>query len=116
MVMSEDVKRQRRMERATRLVESKSIKLHRFLPGGREVWTAVGNDGDQLVDASQPYCSCRDFHFRLLTDKEEECYHLLALKMARDSNTYATIDFQDAEYASFIRMLLEELPHEEQRK
>ncbi|MFQ6134618.1 MAG: hypothetical protein ACE5KU_02235 [Nitrososphaerales archaeon] len=106
------MKRQGRRERAVRLVESRSIKLHRFLPSGREVWTAVGNDGDQLVDASQPYCSCRDFHFRLLTGRREECYHLLALKMAKESNSYDTIDFQDEEYTSFIRGLLEELPHE----
>ncbi len=112
MVKSEDARRQSRRERALRLVESRSIKLHRFLPSGREVWTVVGSDGDQLVDASQPYCSCRDFHFRLLTDKEEECYHLLALKMSKESDLYDIIEFQDEEYAYFIRGLLEELPHE----
>ena len=102
----------RRRERALKLVESKSVKLHRFTPSGREVWTTVGTEGDQLVDTSQPYCSCRDFHFNLLTGRGEECYHLLALKLALETNTYDTIIFQDAEYAPFIRGLLEELPHE----
>jgi predicted nucleic acid-binding Zn finger protein len=103
--------RKSREIRAINLVKSNSIKLHRFLPSKREIWTVVGNDGDQLVDDSQPYCSCRDFHFRFLTDEEDECYHLLALKYSKSLKHYDTIIFQDNEYLPFIKNLVKELPH-----
>jgi predicted nucleic acid-binding Zn finger protein len=112
MVIDSRTKLNGKREKATKMVETKRIKLHIFLPSGRKVWTAVGSDGDHLLNVSQPYCSCRDFHFRYLTDKDEECYHLLALKMAFRSKKYDTIEFQDEEYVFFIRGLLEEIPHE----
>lgn len=96
-------------KKAIQIVESNRIKFHRFLPSGRELWTAVGSDGDHLINNSQPYCSCRDFHFRLITDKDTECYHLLALHMAIESKKYYSLDFQDEEYYSFIKGLLEDL-------
>ena len=98
-------------EKARRMVETKRINFHHFLPSGRNIWTAVGSDGDHLLNVSQPYCSCRDFHFRFLTDKAEECYHLLALKMAIRLKKYVTVEFQDEEYFFFIRGLLDEIPH-----
>jgi predicted nucleic acid-binding Zn finger protein len=101
-----------RKTRAARLVETRSIKLHRFLPSGREVWTAIGTDGDHLVDLTQPYCSCRDFHFGFITGRGGECYHLMAVRIAKESESYDTTVFQDEEYASFLRALLSELPHE----
>ena len=111
MVVDFGAKLNGKRAKATRMVETNRIKLHIFLPSGRQVWTAVGSDGDHLLNVSQPYCSCRDFHFRYLTDKDEECYHLLALKMAIRLKKYVTVKFQDEEYFFFIRGLLEEIPH-----
>jgi len=111
MVIDSGAKLIGKREKANRMVETKRIKLHIFLPSGRKVWTAVGSDGDHLLNVSQPYCSCRDFHFRYITDKDEECYHLLALKMAIRSKTYDTIEFQDEEYTFFIRGLLKDITH-----
>jgi len=88
-----------------------NVKLHRFLPSGREVWTAVGREGDQYIDDSQPYCSCRDFHFKTSTGKGDECYHLTALRLAKESGMYETVEFQDSEYTQFLKALLDELPH-----
>jgi predicted nucleic acid-binding Zn finger protein len=107
-----EAKPQSRQERAEKLVLAGGVKLHRFLPSGREIWTAVGFEGDQIVVPSQPYCSCQDFHFGLLTGRSGECYHLLAVRLAQTSGSYEAVIFQDEEYESFVRALLSELPHE----
>jgi len=111
MIKDSKLKLERKREKAIEIIESKRIKLHRFFPSGREIWTAVGSDGDYLLDLSQPYCSCRDFHFRFLSNKDEECYHILALKMAIKSKIFDVIDFQDEEFTSFIQGLLEYIPY-----
>ena len=98
-------------ERVKSIIESKSIKLHRFLPSGRQVWTVIGKEGDQLVDISQPYCSCRDFHFKFLTYSILECYHLVAIRKVLLTNFYDIIDFQDAEFLPFMQGLIKDLPH-----
>lgn len=97
----------KKFERALQLVSSRSIKLHRFLPSGRELWTAVGREGDQLVDDGQPFCSCRDFYYRVMGEKEDLCYHLLGLRMAKRSGEFDTITFHDAEYSAFLMCLLD---------
>lgn len=99
------------MDRVEKLVKSKSIKLHRFKPSGREIWTAVGREGEHLVDLNLPYCSCKDFYFRMLTDKEIDCYHLKAFKIAKESGFFDIIVFDDYEYNDFLKILLKELLH-----
>jgi predicted nucleic acid-binding Zn finger protein len=104
----------RRWVRAQRLVETLSVKLHIFLPSGRTIWTVVGREGDFLVDCSQdpttnPYCSCNDFHFRVLGGKVGECYHLTALKTAMAEGQYAQVEFNDEEYEAFLKALLHDV-------
>ncbi|MEM3068352.1 MAG: SWIM zinc finger family protein [Nitrososphaerales archaeon] len=96
----------KKLEKALKLLEDKSVKLHKFFPSKREIWTVVGKEGDQLVDDSQPYCSCKHFYYRVLSGKDDVCYHLLALRMAKQMNAYDVIEFQDSEYSSFLEILL----------
>jgi predicted nucleic acid-binding Zn finger protein len=85
------------------------VKLHKFSPSEREIWTVVGREGDQLVDESQPYCSCKYFYYRVLSGKDDICYHLLGLVMAKQINAYDIIEFQDYEYTSFLESLLKDV-------
>ena len=103
----------KKLERAWQLVNTQSIKLHRFSPSGRELWTAVGKEGDQLVYEEQPYCSCRDFHYRVLGEKEETCYHLIGLKMAKQLKAFDIIEFDDEEYPQILAAILKDLSREE---
>jgi len=103
----------KKLERAWRLVNSQSVKLHKFSPSGRELWTVVGKEGDQLVDQEQPYCSCRDFHYRVLGEKEETCYHLLGLKIAKQLKAFDIVEFDDMEYPQFLAALLNDLSKQE---
>ena len=105
-----------KFKKAVKLVEEKSVKLHHFHPSGREIWTVVGVEGDQLVDDSQPYCSCRHFHYKVLSGKDETCYHLLGVKMARRLNAYDTIDLDDTEYPILLKLLIKDISQSLRRK
>ena len=74
----------------------------------------MGKEGDFLIDYESgserlPYCSCDDFHFRVLSGKVPECYHLMAAKKAIEEGQYAVIGFADGEYEPFLRALLSDL-------
>ena len=51
------------------LINEGRVKLHKFQPSGRELWTVIGNYGDQLVFTNSDYCSCRGFYFSLMKQK-----------------------------------------------
>jgi predicted nucleic acid-binding Zn finger protein len=101
-----------RRERAQRVVGNLGVKLHRFLPSGTEIWTVVGRECDFLVDIppkSREYCSCDDFYFRVLSGKVPECYHLTAVKEARDRNMYSVVEFSDEEMPGFLKALISDI-------
>lgn len=99
-----------REERAQKLVDDLRVKQHLFLPSERAVWTVVGRDGDMILNfdtsAGLQYCSCNDFHFRVLGGEIPECYHLIAARSAFDQRKYCVTNFSDDEYESFLRSLL----------
>lgn len=103
-----------RAQKAQNSVEELAVKCHQFKPSGRELWTVVGTDCDFLIDydpsgARQAYCSCDDYHFRVLGGSIPECYHLIAVKKARDQNKFSTIIFSDDEYEGFLRGLVKDI-------
>ena len=99
-----------RFTRALELIERGAVKLHRFSPSGREIWTVVGAEGDQLIFESEPFCSCRDFHFRVVGGNTDLCYHLLSVHLAkRLGEKYDVVNFNDEEYHAFLLLLLRDL-------
>lgn len=92
------------------IVAEGRVKLHKFLPSGREIWTVVGSNGDQLVIESQPYCTCRHFHFAVLGGRDKTCYHLSAMRKAKESSQFAVIKIDDAEYGRFLALLSKDVP------
>ena len=103
-----------RERKARDAVETQSVKLHRFLPSGRKLWTVVGRDCDFLVhfdleSQNKLYCSCSDFYFRVLSERIPECYHLVAVRIALKEEMYSVIDFDDEEYAQFLRALVKDI-------
>jgi len=99
----------KKLDKALKLVTERCIKLHKFFPSGRELWTVVGREGDQLVDDLQPFCSCRHFYYRVLSNKDTTCYHLLGLKIAKQNNEFDVIEFQDSEYSSLLEGILKDI-------
>lgn len=102
-----------RIGRARATVESLGVKLHRFEPSGRTIWTVVGRQCDFLVDFDPQYqrrfyCACNDFYFRVLSTKVPECYHILACKIASEEQMYEVINFSDEEFPSFLKAVVAE--------
>ena len=76
--------------------------------------TVVGSDSDLFVDYDldrtlKPFCSCDDFHFRVLGGSIPECYHLLAVKEALKSGVLSEIEFKDEEMPSFLKALISDV-------
>ena len=65
-------------------------------------WSISIGSGDKS------YCSCSDFYFRVLSERIPECYHLLAVKIALKEEMYSVIDFNDEEFAPFLRALVKD--------
>ena len=100
----------KRWDKARQVVEGEGVKLNRFLPSGKTVWTVTGHDCDYLVDCAptkgKPYCSCDDFHFRVLSGKVAECYHLVAARRAIAEEMYSVLEWKDEDFGKFMKDLL----------
>jgi predicted nucleic acid-binding Zn finger protein len=99
------------VDKARKVVENLAVKLHKFQPSGIAVWTVVGSDRDFLVhfQTQKPYCSCNDFHFRVLSGHVPECYHLLAAKTAAANEMYSVVEFSDDEFSGFMKALVSDI-------
>jgi predicted nucleic acid-binding Zn finger protein len=100
-----------RLSKARAVVDSQGVKLHKFHPSGKTIWTVVGRECDFLVDIdpedeTKLYCACGDFYYRVLSTKVTECYHLLALKIALKEELYVVVNFDDDEYPQFLKALV----------
>jgi len=98
-----------KFDRAMKTAFAGGVKEHRFLPSGRAIDTVVGQLGDEFVDVSKPYCSCGDFFFRVLSGREELCYHLLSYKIASDLGRLEVIVFDDVEYGQVLAMIVDDV-------
>lgn len=98
----------RREEKAEKLAKDGSVKLHLFLPSKREIWTVVGIEGEHFVNEKEPFCSCKHFHFKVMSDLDKTCSHLKALKIAKKENTFCKYVFHDNEYYDILRAIIKE--------
>lgn len=92
----------RKLDRALDTVLADGVKEIHFSPSGRKIHTIVGRLGDEFIDPERPYCSCSNFHFRVLTGREEICYHLLSYEVATQIGKVDAIEFSDEEYTSYL--------------
>ncbi|MCJ7636243.1 MAG: hypothetical protein MUO21_02005 [Nitrososphaeraceae archaeon] len=99
----------KKFDKSIKVVNENGVKCHRFLPSKRELWTVVGTEGDYYVDDSQNFCSCEHFYFKVLRGKDELCYHLLSLRIAKECSMFETIEFGDMGYSSFLENLLKDM-------
>lgn len=111
--LAEEEETLNRLVRASKVVEEEGVKLNKFSPSGISIWTVAGRDCSYLVDCAPPggksYCSCDDFHYRVLSGKVGECYHLVAARKAIAKEMYNVIEHRDDEYPSFMKKLLTEV-------
>lgn len=87
------------------LIDQGRVKLHKFQPSGRQLWTVVGSLGDQLIFGNEDYCSCKGFYFSLMRKNLSSCYHLKAFKIAKQTQKYSSIEISDSDYKLFFTLL-----------
>tara|TARA_B100001765_G_C19334403_1_gene263199 strand:- start:63 stop:422 length:360 start_codon:yes stop_codon:yes gene_type:complete len=91
--------------RIDKLIDNGGVKLHKFLPSNREIWTVVGSLGDQVIFINNNYCTCKALYFSIMRNKFQLCYHLQAVLTARKTNKYITTEISDYDYYYFISLL-----------
>ncbi|MDE1830007.1 MAG: hypothetical protein KGI25_06775 [Thaumarchaeota archaeon] len=84
------------------------VKLHYFEPSGRTIWTVVGKENEHWLDPDLPFCSCADYYYKAMT-AGGECYHLKAVRTAKEQGKVETVKFSDSEFEIFIRALVKDL-------
>jgi len=89
---------QKRFEKAVKIAEDRLVTRYVFLPSGRVVWTVKGRSGEYQVMPRTNFCSCDDFFFRVMGDKRQVCYHLMAQKIADSLELYNDSKLKDRDY------------------
>ena len=95
-------------DRVEVLVSEKRVKLHRFEPSQRKLWTVVGKGEEHWIDPNGNYCSCPGFYFGQLNGKPS-CYHLESAKFAQKENKIEEVVFSDDEFSDFLSGLISDL-------
>ncbi len=93
---------------ADAVVSSSGVKLHHFEPSNREIWTVVGKDNEHWLDPNLPFCSCEDYYYSAMSSGGE-CYHLKAVRSAKEQKKVELIKFSDSEFENFVSALVEEM-------
>ena len=98
----------KRFERAISLLGEKKVKKYVFKPSENVFWIVKGRINDYLA-IEELFCSCKDFQIRhILRDEVESCYHLLAVKIAKEHNYYQVEKKADDELSSFLNQFLKD--------
>ncbi len=95
-------------EKIELLVSQKRVKLHIFEPSNRKIWTVVGKSEEHWLDPESNFCSCQAYYFGRINGKDD-CYHLLAQKLAQKQTKFDVIKFSDEEYYDFVRSIIKGL-------
>ena len=91
--------------RIDKLINNGGVKLHKFFPSNREIWTVVGSLGDQIVFININYCTCKALYFSIMRNNFRICYHLQTVLDAKKNEKYVVTEISDYDYYGFISLL-----------
>ena len=74
-----------KQEKINSIVDQRRVKLHRFNPSKREIWTIVGKAKEHWIDPDSKFCSCSGYYFGMIKNKSP-CYHLDSILKAKKEN------------------------------
>ena len=97
-----------KQENINAVVNERRVKLHRFNPCQREIWTIVGKEKEHWIDPQSNFCSCSGYYFGMIKCNSP-CYHLESVFLAKKENKFEIIEFNDDEYESFISGIVSDL-------
>ena len=93
---------------ADSIVSDRRVNLHHFEPSGRKIWTVVGKENEHWLDPDLGFCSCEDYYYNAM-EKQGECYHLRAVKTAKEQDKVEVVAFADSEFEGFVAALVDTL-------
>jgi predicted nucleic acid-binding Zn finger protein len=93
---------EKRLLPAIALVEGKKVTNLRFRPSGRNVWTVKGRKGEYQVIPESLFCTCDDYYFRVMDNKKQLCYHVIAQQLAEALGQYDMTELSDSRYAELV--------------
>jgi predicted nucleic acid-binding Zn finger protein len=96
---------EKRFAQALTIVEANKITNYRFKPSGRTVWVVKGRKGEYQVMPDSMFCTCDDYYFRVMDNKKQLCYHLVAQQIAEALGQFGVLDFSDSQYADLTSKL-----------
>ncbi len=90
---------QKRLSQALALVDAGKVTRYRFEPSGRTIWVVKGRKGEYQVMPESMFCTCDDYYFRVMDNKKQLCYHLVAQQIAEALGRVGESDLADSKYA-----------------
>ena len=89
---------EKRFPQAMALVDNKKVTSYKFKPSRRTVWIVRGRRGDYQVMPESMFCTCDDYYFRVMDNKKQLCYHLIAQQLASALGQFDLSEFSDIQY------------------
>ncbi len=89
----------KRFLQAMALVEASKVTRYRFKPSGRTIWVVKGRKGEYQVMPDSMFCTCDDYYFRVMDNKKQLCYHLVAQQIAEGLGKFGELDLADSKYS-----------------
>ena len=88
-----------RFENALNLVETGKVKKYAFSPSGRIIWAVSGRKAEYQVIPESNFCSCDDYYFRVIDQRRQLCYHIIAQRLADALGKYDLEKLPDSSYS-----------------
>src|SRR6266571_3862237 len=90
---------EKRFPQALAIVEARKVTSYRFKPSGRTLWVVKGRKGEYQVVPESMFCTCDDYYFRVMDNKKQLCYHLVAQQIAEALGTFDANVMSDSHYS-----------------
>lgn len=97
-----------RDQKIKNILDGENVNLYSFLPTGRKIWTVKTPNGLHTVIENKLYCTCGHFYFSVLSGKDDNCYHIDIIRIAKTTKQYSIIECNDIDFGNFLRTTLTE--------
>ena len=89
---------QKRFQQALGLAEGEKVRKYQFSPSGRILWVVTGRGREYQVLPDSMFCTCDDYYFRVMDNKKQLCYHIIAQRLSEAMGKYTVTEMIDSRY------------------
>ena len=89
---------QKRFQQALGLAEGEKVRKYRFSPSGRTLWVVAGRGREYQVLPDSLFCTCDDYYFRVMDNKKQLCYHIIAQRLSEAMGKHTVTEMIDSRY------------------